>query len=341
MTTITKLLSGLPTRTMSQEEFDAANEKLYADLPAWGGQVNALAANLNTIAAGGAYALPYSFGTTGNTGSAAGGRIAAGDYSNQSATAYFAIDLKDSRGASVAAQLAQAAASSSTIKGTARLVKATDPGKYIILNVTGWTTSTYHGIMAGAVVDSSSQNPFVSGDAVLLFFQRTGDRAENGFAFWVVISGTQTWTPPAGVTRAEITVIDGGQGCGISTSGYASPGKGGAASVSIITVSPSVTYTATVGAGGNAQAAGNVSGTTAGGASSFSGSGITTLTSSSGQLKVPGGDVLVNGSFALGGPSLYAPPSSVAPTGYGGGAPNVPANTTGIAGRAGAVIIRY
>lgn len=140
----------------------------------------ALVANMNTIAAGGAYTLPFTFATTGGTGTVAGGKIACANIANQSATTYFAIDLTDAKGSSIAAQLAQAVASTNTVKGAARLVKMGDASKYIILNITGWSASANSGLLAGTVIDSSSTNPFSSGDSVMLYLQRAGDKGDTG-----------------------------------------------------------------------------------------------------------------------------------------------------------------
>jgi hypothetical protein len=143
-------------------------------------EANAMQASLNSIAAGGAYALPFNFATTGGTGTTTGGKIACANIANQSATTYFAIDLTDAKGSSIAVQLAQAAASTNTVKGSARLVKMGDASKYIILNITGWSASANSGLLAGTVVDSSSTNPFSSGDSVMLYLQRAGDKGDTG-----------------------------------------------------------------------------------------------------------------------------------------------------------------
>lgn len=139
-----------------------------------------------------------------------------------------------------------------------------------------------------------------------------------GFANLAVITSTQSWTPPAGITQAKITVIDGGNNGSSGTPGIV--GIGGNASISLIVVNPAVTYTATVGAGG-------------GGASSFSGTGITTLTSALGSIKVAGG---------LYGDSLYASalnPTNVAGTAFGQGGGWT--STINRPGAAGAIIIEY
>jgi hypothetical protein len=142
---------------------------------------------------------------------------------------------------------------------------------------------------------------------------------QAGFTNLVVITSTQTWTAPAWVTKIELTLVNGGQG---GNNGAGTPGRGGDAGMSIVTVTPGTAYTATVGIGGT-----NPSGS--GGASSFAGSGLTTATTANSTFKVPGGTYMNNTD---GGGSLTAPPGS---TGYGaGGAFNG-------GGQAGVVIIRY
>ena len=44
---ITKLLEGLPNQSMQQGAFDEAVGKYMADLPTWGAEANALAADVN------------------------------------------------------------------------------------------------------------------------------------------------------------------------------------------------------------------------------------------------------------------------------------------------------
>jgi hypothetical protein len=167
----------------------------------------------------------------------------------------------------------------------------------------------------------------------------------GGFSNLVVILSTQTWTPPAGVTKAKFTVIDGGQGGGTSTTtDYAYAGKGGDASVSIRAVSPTTTYTITVGAGGVGNPASNVGAGSVGGASSVSGAGFTTLTSANGDITVTGGPALTIGNAQSGGSTLLANNlafNAASATGIGQGGPGVTANGVSKAGGAGGVIIEY
>ena len=156
-----------------------------------------------------------------------------------------------------------------------------------------------------------------------------GPVAQVGFSNMVVIRSTQSWTPPPGIVKAEITVINGGwQGY----NGGAGAGPGGSSSISIRDVSSSITYTATIGSGGTGGL--NTSGTR-GGLSSFSGTGLTTLTSANGDIKIGSSS---NGS------SLYSSTTTVSDElgqiGQGGGN-SAQGAATGSSGYPGAVIIKF
>jgi len=84
-------------------------------------------------------------------------------------------------------------------------------------------------------------------------------------ASWVAASAAQyqsqlfatsgSWTCPAGVTRAKITVFGGGGGG--SASGCGSDGGCGGAGWNYFTVTPGTTYTVTIGNGGAGSISGN------------------------------------------------------------------------------------
>lgn len=67
-----------------------------------------------------------------------------------------------------------------------------------------------------------------------------------------IITSTQSWTAPAGVTKVNLLVVGGGGGGGYSTlSGIVCGGGGGGGLVvGDFTVSPGTSYTVTIGAGG-------------------------------------------------------------------------------------------
>lgn len=143
-----------------------------------------LVANLNSIAAGGAYALPYVWGSTGASGSVGGvngGRIgtdssAAGQ--NVAVTLY--VDNKDAKGSAVGSMLDSFAASSSTVKGIVRIVKVNDASVFLTMNVTAVAASGNYRYLTVANTGASSASPFANGEAVVLHFQRTGDKGDTG-----------------------------------------------------------------------------------------------------------------------------------------------------------------
>jgi len=166
----------LPARTMDQDTFNAAMAYLMTNLPTWGAQTNAIQANLNSIAAGGAYAIPYTFST---------GAVAATtgmcSVDNAPAPAHVYLNRSLASG-SVDAILQTFDDSTSVLKGTLRLVKQTDATKWMVLSVTSLTTYTGYVDLAVTSIQSSSgtASPFANNDPVLVYFQRTGDRGDVG-----------------------------------------------------------------------------------------------------------------------------------------------------------------
>jgi hypothetical protein len=303
-------------------------------------EMAALVAGLNTLAAGSAYAIPY----TVDLSSTADADPTAGklrfNAATQNATTTIYLDLTGSDGADYTSIIDQFDASTSAVKGQIRIVKQGDPTKFLTFDVTARTTATGYRKLSLTNTGGSSASPFLAGDGVLIKFTRTGDKGVqgvSGFSNKDVITATQTWVCPAGVTKAEVTVVNGGAGGAYSTGGSGNNifpgGGGGAAGVSVLTLTPNGSYTATVGAGGTTGATPG-----AGGASSFAGPGITTLTSGNATLKVPGGAGLAIPGSIRGG-SLLSPPGA---SGYGaGGLGGNDAGSTGTAGSAGIIIIRY
>lgn len=104
-------------------------------------------------------------------------------------------------------------------------------------------------------------------------------------------TSTTTWTAPAGVTSVTAECWGGGGGGGgynLIPTGGASGGAGGSYSLQVVSVTPGVIYTVTVGIGGSGGAAGGAG--SAGGDSWFS--------SSAAVLAKGGAGALANGNAA-------------------------------------------
>lgn len=150
-----------------------------------------LVANLNSIAAGGAYAIPYAVGAGINAsiGFESGGKLAFGNGADNNAvgvlpanTTIICVDTKDIAGAGVSASLASTTSGvSSVIKGHIRLVKQGDPSKWARFVVRDFgLNSALYGTFFVTFIESSTSNPFGVGDAVNLEFQRVGDKGDPG-----------------------------------------------------------------------------------------------------------------------------------------------------------------
>jgi hypothetical protein len=312
-------------------------------------QMLTLVSSLNTLAAGGAYSIPYVIDLSSTVDSDPTAGLLRFNAAIQNAATTIYLDLLGSDGIDYTSIIDIFDASTSAAKGSIRLVKMGDPTKFLTFSVTGRTTATGYRKLTLVNTGGSSASPFAAGDSVVLQFQRNGDKGDlgqPGFSNMVVLRSTQSWTPPAGMTRAKITVINGGDGgySSSSTTNYAAGGKGGDYSISVRAVSSAVTYTATVGGGGTGNNTGNNTTSNPGGTSSFSGSGLTTLTSANGDIAASGeaGSQSPALNFSYGGGSLYAS------RGVGGAGSQIGQGGSGSvnsgmssAGAAGAIIIEY
>jgi len=207
----------LPARTMDQAAFDAAMAYLMTNLPAWGSQANALAANLNRIAAGGAYAIPYTFSDAGSVMAGGSGYVAVNDYTAQSTATSIYTSATDSAGMLVKLGFDDIfyVGATSAVKGYIKLTKLGDPSKWIRFRVTGYAWSGSYGQFSVAVAGTSSTNPLAPSDPVIMDCQRTGDKGDSGALTGIMhvrdqqASGTSGGTSPAAgaVTRTLNTVV--------------------------------------------------------------------------------------------------------------------------------------
>lgn len=190
------------------------------------------------------------------------------------------------------------------------------------------TSGTLTGTLATQTAGTFFAGP-TSGAAAAPTFRALQARTQQTF-----ITGSGTYTTPAGVLYIEVTILGGGgAGGGAPTTGVGqvSVGGGGGAGATVIkTISaPSATYNYVVGAGGtaNSGAAGNAGANTTfgsslltanggpGGSSSTAGTlvntgGTGTAAGTGGDVNIPGGPGQaasgINGQFVLSGSGGYS-----------------------------------
>lgn len=139
------------------------------------GELGMFLASLTRLAAGGTFSTPYRF-TYSATGLGSGGEI---QYPSAGSSLY--ADTTDSSGVSVATLLASFTAGSlNVVKGSIRIVQVNDPTKYMVFNVTSYAAVSSYATFTVGRVDGGPANAIDEGADVVMFFQRNGDKGENG-----------------------------------------------------------------------------------------------------------------------------------------------------------------
>lgn len=152
------------------------------------------------------------------------------------------------------------------------------------------------------------------------FSRASGKSIASPYTSLLVFTTTQTWTAPANVYLIELMLTNGGAA---GNNAVPSDGASGAITgITLVSVIPGTVYTMTIGAAGVVPAG-------AGGASSMSGSGLTTVTTTNSTLKINGdpGGLLVGANNGIGGSSFLGT--------YGAG------GNGNAGGNAGVAIIRF
>lgn len=137
-------------------------------------QINATTASLSALAAGGAFAIPYVWGQAN-----VAGKMATSAAASASAATGFDIHKFSANGLDVSVILQQFDQSTSLNKGRMRVVKVSDPAAQLVFNLASRTDNGTYVHFDGAMVFASSANPFTTGDLVMLYFDRTGDKGDS------------------------------------------------------------------------------------------------------------------------------------------------------------------
>jgi hypothetical protein len=226
---ITTLLdpTKMPNQSQDQATFDSFWAALLATLPTWSGEVNATAAAINALAAGGAYAIPFTFDTTTADADPGTGKLRLDNVTQTSATT-MRLDLLSAASQDVTAIIDRFDASTSTVKGSIRLVKQGDATKWLTFDITARAAPTgYRNITVTNAVGSSA-SPFANGDGLMLLFQRNGDIGPAGTIVkrtYTVANDTAPTTNTALYDMHIITALQGSMVIGAPT-GTPSEGQG-------------------------------------------------------------------------------------------------------------------
>jgi hypothetical protein len=186
MTPITALtdLNQLPNQLQDQQTFDANMASMIDMFPERARQENGLAAEMmdmlaqsSVIAAGGAFAIPYVFDATTTDADPGAGKLRLSS-TTQSAATVMRLDLT-SAGQDYTTLIDTFDDSSSAVKGSIRLVKQGDITKWMTFNLTALAAPSGYRNLTVVCTDSSTTSPFANGDALMLSFQRTGDKGDK------------------------------------------------------------------------------------------------------------------------------------------------------------------
>jgi hypothetical protein len=203
---ISQMVGAYPARTQQQTDFDDAMARLMVFLPSFINDTNATGALISLIAAGTATALAYTFDATTADADPGPGffRLSA---SPQNTSTTLRLDLLGADGSSYGSLIDTFALSTSAVKGQLRLVKAADPSKWLVFNVTAVASPTGYKNVNISNTASSAASPFVAGDSVLMLFTRTGDLGGPGTILRRTLSITSSATPTPDASNTDLYII--------------------------------------------------------------------------------------------------------------------------------------
>lgn len=189
--------SKMPNRSQEQKVFDNLVAYIFQNFPTWGREVNESLAAFNAALAGGAYALPYVFDSATADSDPGAGKLRLSN-ATQNAATVMRLDLT-AGGQDCTALLDTMASSTSAVKGSIRLMKQGDMNRWMTFDVTARAAPSGYRNLFLVCTGSSSANPFAAGDALMLFYQRNGDKGETGFTGMPVLGNAVVTSPVANI----------------------------------------------------------------------------------------------------------------------------------------------
>lgn len=172
-------LSTQPNSVTRPTTFNTDSDTFHSELPTLITEINATAAAMTAVAAGGAVSLQYTFSTTTTDADPGAGYLRLSSATQNAATVIRA-DLSGSDGSVVTGVLGLIDDSTSTNKGYLTLRKATDSTKWLVFAVASVASPSGYRNITVTNAASSAASPFSNGDALLFDFTPTGDMGSTG-----------------------------------------------------------------------------------------------------------------------------------------------------------------
>lgn len=173
-------LDPLPSQETRPESFDLDVENFFAKLPRFAEDIDAARNQAVAASEAGANGYPFLF-DVGTTASDPGvGELRLNTTAVGMATSLY-VSATSSAGAGIGALLDTFGDSTSTNKGTIRLVKSSDPQRFVIcrLNSVSKPGDAYRSFSI-TPLSVSGPTPFASGDQIVMQFAPSGDRGTKG-----------------------------------------------------------------------------------------------------------------------------------------------------------------
>ena len=175
-------ITPLPPLDRTATSFKSDTDTFFGTLvPTFCTEANALASGMNAIAAGTAFAIPYTFSTT-TTDADPGAGVMRLDSATQNAATTIRLDLVGADAATYTGLIDAFDDSSSVVKGQIILQKLGDATKWLAFNLTALASPSGYKNLTVANIASSASSPFANGDSLILKFTRSGDKGETGAA---------------------------------------------------------------------------------------------------------------------------------------------------------------
>lgn len=162
-------------RTTFASRVDAFLTWLVALVP----QLETFVASLSARDLGGANTFVYTFDAATADADPGNGRLRLGG-SPQNTSSVLRLDGLGAAGVDMSSLLTALGAVTSNNKGTVRLQKVSDPGVWMILDVSSVAAASGYFNLTAAVRSASSPSPFANNDSVAVFVDRNGDKGDSG-----------------------------------------------------------------------------------------------------------------------------------------------------------------